>query len=109
MIEYGIISHYIRISYIKKSNYYNKIRYNKINLLKIYLNYDSNGKSVLIKIKHLSTPGNKKYISVSNLKKNFKLSRSDLIILSTNKGILTAHEAIFKNIGGELICNCQIY
>jgi ribosomal protein S8 len=123
MIKFGVISHYLRISHIKNSvnyNFYNK-NYLKIDLiqnnlkdrhlqiLQIYLSYDSNGCAIMEDIKNLSTPGNRKYISISSLKKDFKLSRSDLVILSTTKGILTADEAIFYNVGGELICRCKIH
>ncbi len=54
------------------------------------------------KISPISTPGRRIYRSADQLK--IYKQGLGLIIVRTSHGFMTSHEAIFKNIGGELLC-----
>ena len=74
----------------------------------ISLNLTYYGGSTSIKeISSVSTPGCRRYIQAKDLL-NFhnKFGRSGLgtVLLSTSSGILTGHQAVEKNLGGEIIC-----
>jgi len=62
---------------------------------------DKNGK-IINNIKRLSKPGIRRYASVEEL--SWHNRRLGLVIISTSKGLMTAKEAVKKNLGGELIC-----
>ena len=71
------------------------------NMFEIFLKYQSNNAT----IKHLTLikkPSRKIYCSLKQLNKfHFNLG---LVLLSTNKGILTLNSCKKLNIGGELLC-----
>ena len=65
---------------------------------KIFLKYKNN-KPVISSIKSISKPGNRLYY---NCKQIWKInSIKGLLIISTNKGLLTLNECKKKKIGGE--------
>lgn len=70
------------------------------NDLKIELAY-YNKQPVITQIKRVSKPGLRVYQSIGQLRK--RRSRIATKILSTPHGIMTDHEAIAKNTGGEVI------
>ena len=62
-----------------------------------------NGREAVVQqLKRVSTPGHRKYIKSSEIKK--VLNGFGFSILSTPQGILTNKEAVDKKVGGELIC-----
>jgi small subunit ribosomal protein S8 len=70
--------------------------------IKVYLKYCSKGSPSFKKIKFLSKPGKIQYSSYKELS---KLSTGvGLIIVSTNKGLLTHHSCIKLKIGGTILC-----
>jgi len=70
--------------------------------IKVTLKYDDDI-SVINELKRISKPGRRVYKNASELK-NFKSGRG-IIIVSTNKGIMSNHEAYKANVGGELLCS----
>lgn len=69
------------------------------NYLILYLNLKK-----IKKIKNLYKPSNFFYLKYLVLKKKYNFSTNYLLILSTNKGYMTAFEAVRLQIGGKLIC-----
>ena len=77
-----------------------KISGNNPNVLKIFLKY-KNGKPAINSLKLISKPGLRVYYSVKQL---WKLNTNNgIIILSTNKGIMSINECKKLNLGGEPI------
>ena len=75
---------------------------NRQNLLRIFLKYDKENRSVVTGLKRISKPGLRIYFKKENLK---LLERQlGMILLSTSKGILTDQQARNQKIGGEAIC-----
>lgn len=74
----------------------------KQGVMRIYLKYDENGQSALTNITKISTPGRRSYVHADKIP--VVRSGTGACILSTNKGMITGHEAKKLNIGGELIC-----
>jgi small subunit ribosomal protein S8 len=70
--------------------------------IKVTLKYD-NDISVINELKRISKPGRRVYKNASELK-NFKSGRG-IIIVSTNKGVMSNYEAFKQNVGGELLCS----
>ncbi len=67
----------------------------------VVLNYDQDNNATFTDVEIVSKPGQRIYISVSELKP--VLSGFGFAILSTPKGILTNIEAKKQNTGGELL------
>ena len=74
----------------------------KQGVMRIYLKYDENGNSALTNLTKISTPGRRSYVHASEIP--VVRSGTGSCILSTNKGMITGHEAKKLNLGGELIC-----
>lgn len=74
----------------------------KQGVMRIYLKYDENGNSALTNITKISTPGRRSYVHADKIPT--VRSGTGACILSTNKGMITGHEAKKLNVGGELIC-----
>jgi len=72
------------------------------NLLRIFLKYDRENRSVITGLKRVSKPGLRIYFK----KEDLKLLKRQLgmTLLSTSKGILTDRQARNQKIGGEAIC-----
>ncbi len=69
--------------------------------IEISLLYDDRGKPGVFKIKRLSKPSRRVYISYKDI---FAVGKGHgKVILSTPKGIMTGDDARGKKIGGELI------
>jgi small subunit ribosomal protein S8 len=67
--------------------------------LKISLKYQDN-QPFIKEIKRISKPGCRLYAGCQN----FHLSNYKTIIVSTNRGIMTARQARRRRLGGEIIC-----
>jgi small subunit ribosomal protein S8 len=71
--------------------------------IKVTLKYDDNENSVINEIKRLSKSGRRVYKNASELK-SFK-NGYGIIVVSTNKGVISNDEAYKLNVGGEVLCS----
>lgn len=73
------------------------------NDLKVYLKYFQN-KPVINNFNSISKPSRRVYFNKENIIQWKNQNNSfDLLILSTNKGVLTHQEALLKQAGGEVL------
>lgn len=57
-----------------------------------------------LKMKLISRPGGRMYVSVESIKSIIRKKQSPyFFIVSTSLGLMTANEAVKKNVGGELL------
>lgn len=69
--------------------------------IEIFLSYDEKGKPGVLKIKRISKPSRRIYVSYKDV---FSVGRGHgKVVLSTPKGIMTGAEARKQKIGGELM------
>ena len=87
---------YIRSYEIRKDE-------NASGLIKIYLKYDKDKKSVITTLKRISKPGLRVYAQKDEIP--MVLGGLGTVILSTSKGILTGAGAKKLGVGGEVICS----
>ena len=87
----------VETGHIKKVDVQGEIP-NKV--LNVSLSY-KNGKHLIRGVARVSKPSHRRYIGVRDIN---SLSRGELFLLSTPKGILTGTEAIQKRVGGEVLC-----
>lgn len=71
--------------------------------LTLKLQYDTNGKSVIMGMKRVSKPGLRVYTTRKDLP--YVLNDLGIAILSTSQGLMTNKEARSKGLGGEVLCN----
>uniref|UniRef100_UPI003000FE5E ribosomal protein S8 n=1 Tax=Prototheca tumulicola TaxID=1737639 RepID=UPI003000FE5E len=69
--------------------------------LVLELAYTSNGDSVINHITHVSKPGFRFFVKIQDIKRFMGYGK--LLILSTDKGIITGKEALKFHIGGEIL------
>lgn len=81
---------------------YTTLEDKKQGILRIYLKYGENKKSVIRGLKRVSSPGLRYYVSVENIPR--VLGGLGIAILSTPKGILTDKKARKERVGGEVLC-----
>ena len=74
---------------------------NKQGIIRVTLKY-TNGVPAILGLKRISTPGLRKYTSVSETPR--VLSGLGIAILSTPKGLMTDKQARQANVGGEVLC-----
>jgi small subunit ribosomal protein S8 len=58
---------------------------------------------VIIKLQRISRPGLRIYVKYKEIPQ--VLDKLGLTILSTSKGLMTNHEAIYFKLGGEVLCS----
>ena len=97
----------IRILYILKEESfirdYVKIKDDKQGILRVYLKYDYNNKSVIHGITRISKPGCRAYVPVGKIPR--VLNGMGIAIIATSKGVMSNKKAKFSNIGGEVLCH----
>ena len=71
-------------------------------VMRVYLKYLSTGKHAIDHISRVSTPGKRVYMGATEIPK--VRSGFGLVLLSTNKGILSGNDAAKLNVGGEVLC-----
>jgi small subunit ribosomal protein S8 len=71
-------------------------------ILRIYLRYDPEEKSIITGIKRVSKPGRRVYVKRHDVPR--VQGGMGTAIVSTSQGILTDKEARQRGLGGELIC-----
>ena len=70
--------------------------------LNITLRYHR-GEAVIKKIKRVSKPGLRVYVSIDDLPRYY--NGLGIAILSTSQGVVADHQARSANVGGEVLCN----
>ncbi len=90
MLDYRYIQNYINIDDGKQG------------ILRIYLKYDEDEKSIINALKRVSKPGLRKYVKANEIPR--VLNNLGIAILSTSKGVITDREARQYGIGGEVLC-----
>ncbi len=73
----------------------------KQGVMKIFLKYTEDKKSVITGLKRVSKPGLRIYSDVENMPKVMK--GLGVAIVSTSKGIMTDRKARKENVGGEVL------
>ena len=83
-------------------NNYKVISDRKQGILRLYLKYDKQEKSVINGLRRISTPGRRVYAAKDKIPR----VQGDLgiAILSTSRGLLTNKEARKAGCGGEVVC-----
>jgi small subunit ribosomal protein S8 len=71
-------------------------------IIRIYLKYDANDKSVIEGLKRISTPGYRRYVGRSNIPRVY--NNLGIAIITTSKGVMTGQNAVKQGIGGEILC-----
>lgn len=71
-------------------------------ILRLELNYTSDGRPALQHLRRISTPGRRVYVGYDKLRP--VCSGRGLAIISTSKGLITDQEAKQQRLGGELMC-----
>jgi small subunit ribosomal protein S8 len=72
-------------------------------VLRIYLKYGPLGEQVIREVQRVSTPGRRIYRPVSELA-SFR-NGLGVLVVSTNRGIMSDRECRRQRIGGEVICS----
>ncbi len=73
----------------------------KQGIIKIFLKYTDDKKSVITGLKRVSKPGLRIYSDVENMPKVMK--GLGIALISTSKGIMTDRRARRENVGGEVL------
>jgi small subunit ribosomal protein S8 len=74
----------------------------KQGILRVFLRFDTDGKSVISELKRVSTPGRRQYVDVDHLPR--VKNNMGIAMISTSRGIMTERQAKRENIGGEVLC-----
>jgi small subunit ribosomal protein S8 len=74
----------------------------KQGILRIYLRYDTEDKSIISGLKRVSKPGRRIYVNRHDVPR--VQGGMGTAIVSTSQGILTDKEARQRGLGGELLC-----
>ncbi|MEW5947342.1 MAG: 30S ribosomal protein S8 [bacterium] len=69
---------------------------------KVFLHYTPDGEKAFQKLRRVSTPGRRVYVTRDRLP--IVSGGLGVAIVSTSKGLLTSREAWAKGVGGEVIC-----
>ena len=91
------------VDILKKENYidnFKLIEDKKQGMIRIYLKY-LHGKSAIINLKRISTPGLRVYVKHTKIPS--VLRGRGLVIISTPKGIISGVQAKEEKLGGEII------
>lgn len=91
----GYIEDYIVSEENKKGN-------QGVLIIKLKYHGRRNTKPAISKIERVSKPGLRRYVPVENIP--YVQKGLGIAILTTNKGIVTDHEARKSGVGGEIIC-----
>lgn len=71
-------------------------------VLRVYLKYDEDGKSVIDGLKRVSRPGLRRYAKATEMPR--VRSNFGIAIVTTPQGLMTNIECRQQNIGGEILC-----
>lgn len=90
---------------LQKTDYissFKVVKDGKQGMMRVYLNFNSNGTPKINGIRRMSRPGRRYYVNsekIPNIRSGYGLS-----IISTSKGVMSGGEAKKQNVGGELLC-----
>ena len=98
-IRVGIAEKLKSAGYIKN---YVVVQDGRQGIMRLYLKYNLKGQSALTHIERVSKPSCRQYVQAEKIPP--VLSHYGLLIMSTNKGILSGKEAKKQNVGGEILC-----
>lgn len=98
-VQEGIATQLKAYGYIKN---YTVVDDGKQGIMRIYLKYNEKGQSAITRIERVSKPSCRQYVKASQIPP--VLSHYGLLVLSTNKGILSGKGAKKQNVGGEMLC-----
>ena len=73
----------------------------KQGVMRVYLNYDARGNTVISKLERVSTPGKRVYVKSSEIPQ--VRSGYGLAVISTSQGIMSGKEATQSKVGGEYL------
>lgn len=73
----------------------------------VHLNLSSKQGPILSQFKTFTIPSRAISITYAQLRTKVKHSRSTLYVLNTSQGLLTHMAALYKKIGGEVVCAIQ--
>lgn len=73
-----------------------------IGVIRIYLKYTPDRKSVIHGLKRMSSPGKRQYLSCDEIPRRF--AGLEISILSTSQGVMKGQEARKRRLGGEILC-----
>jgi len=76
---------------------------NNVSILNIQLKYFQDT-GVIKSISRVSKPGKRVYYSIKDLKENKFCNGLGIVILSTPRGVISDKNAIYHNVGGEVLC-----
>ena len=86
----------------KYVNNFKTIDDRKQGVLRIYLKYDAQNRSVIAAIERVSTPGRRIYVDRGKIPR--VLGGMGTALISTSNGIMTDKEARTRGVGGEVLC-----
>ncbi len=92
-------------SVLKSEGYitdYDRIDDGKQGLLRVTLKYSREGVPAISEIKRASKPGRRIYSNVNDMPE--VLGGLGIVIVSTNKGVISDRNCRKENVGGEMIC-----
>jgi small subunit ribosomal protein S8 len=71
-------------------------------LIRIYLKYDEEEKSVISGALRVSKPGLRRYVGRTNIPRVY--NNLGISIMTTSQGVMTGQEASQRGVGGEVLC-----
>jgi small subunit ribosomal protein S8 len=86
----------------KYVNNFKTIDDRKQGVLRIYLKYDTQNKSVIAAVERVSTPGRRIYVDSGKIPR--VLGGMGTALISTSRGVLTDKQARTQRVGGEVLC-----
>jgi small subunit ribosomal protein S8 len=75
----------------------------KKRVLKIFLRYGTDGRSVISNLERVSTPGRRVYVGAREIPK--VLGGLGISIMTTPRGVMTGKGARKAGVGGEVLCS----
>jgi small subunit ribosomal protein S8 len=85
--------------YIKN---FKKTQQDGLNVIRVFLKYDDQTKSIIHGLERVSKPGRRVYAGYKHMPRVF--NGYGTLIVSTSIGVTTGKKAAEKKVGGELIC-----
>lgn len=74
----------------------------KQGVIRIYLKYDHDNKSVISGLRRISKPGFRRYVNRKAVPRVF--NNLGIAIVTTSEGVMTGQEARKRGVGGEVLC-----
>ena len=75
---------------------------NKQSIIRIYLSYSGDNRSVISGLKRISRPGFRQYVRNDVIPRVY--NNLGIAIMTTSQGVMTGQEAKRRGVGGEVLC-----